>query len=423
MKAINISNIQAKKLIVRAQLLDDNSLLPPGKDGILAVVKKLGYIQIDTIAVIKRAHHHTLWSRCSDYQEEMLHDLQVRDRQVFEFWGHAMSYLPMSDYRYALPRMHNFKNPGSPWAKYQLQKCQHLLEPVLKRIGDEGPLSSSDFTPAPGKKGGSWWDWKPAKVALELLFWRGDLMISERRKFQKIYDLTERVLPDEIDTTMPTDDELGEFLVHRAISALGVAEEREIIKFMQPESARDADLQIVGKEQISRSLKKLLENGQLIQLTLEKNHNSVFYAFPESLVQESQSKKGSSRVYLLSPFDNMIIQRERIRRLFGFDYTLECYLPARKRRYGYFSLPILWGVDFIGRLDSKADRKDKTLIVRHLSFEPDFKVSDEFLQTFTEKLIAFTRFNQCERVHIERVTPKKFNATLTSLLGKIVNSP
>ena len=403
----DISSKLARKLILKAQFLDDNSTLSAGKVGNLEVIQKLGYVQIDTIAVIKRAHHHTFWSRCPDYHENHLHELQAKDRKVFEYWGHAMAYLPMSDYRYSLPRMRNFKNPSSPWAKYQFQKCRHLLKPVLEHIRKEGPLSSSDFKPLPGKKGGGWWDWKPAKVALELLFWRGDLMISERRNFQKIYDLTERVLPVEIDTTIPTDDELGKFLARRALSALGIAEEREIMKFMQPDSSRDADIQLVSKEQISRSLQQLLEEGEIIHVKVEGNRKSIYYAYPADLMQESSNKKKFTRVHLLSPFDNMIIQRDRLQSLFAFDYALECYLPAAKRRYGYFSLPILWGNDFVARLDPKADRKNKVLIVRHLSFESGFKVNDEFLQPFAEKLNAFTRFNQCKQLVFENINPKK----------------
>jgi uncharacterized protein YcaQ len=417
MKATNISNQLARELVLKAQLLD-NTMLSADKAGALEVIQKLGYIQIDTIAVVKRAHHQILWSRCPDYRERSLHELQAKDRQVFEYWGHAMSYLPMCDYRYSLPRMQNFENPSSPWAKYQFQECRNLLEPVLKQIREEGPLSSSDFKPPPGKKAGGWWDWKPAKVALELLFWQGKLMISERQNFKKIYDLTERVLPDDIDSTMPTKDELGQFIVCRALSALGIAEEREIMKFLQPESSRDADIQIVGKEQITLSLRHMEEKGEIIQLKLENNDDSVYYVFPESLQQESPVKKGPPRLQLLSPFDNMIIQRDRLKRLFGFDYSLECYLPVKKRRYGYFSLPILWGNNFVGRLDPKADRERKTMIIKNLIFESGFRFRDEFLEAFTNKLIAFAQFNNCLKIKTENVNPKKYTTILNSIINR-----
>ena len=143
------------------------------------------------------------------------------------------------------------------------------MQPVLERIRKDGPLGAKDFEAPPGKRGGTWWDWKPAKLALEMLFWKGDLMITERRNFQKIYDLTERVLPNDIDTSIPSNDELGHFIVRRALSAYGVAREREIRSFMQPEAARDSDIQAASKDIISNSLNNLIETCEVIQIQIE----------------------------------------------------------------------------------------------------------------------------------------------------------
>ncbi|UCF64087.1 MAG: YcaQ family DNA glycosylase [bacterium] len=402
----------AKQLIAEAQYLDNNHQLPPGKAGIVSVIKNLGYVQIDTIAVIQRAHHHVLWTRCEGYREHMLDELHAVERQIFEYWTHAMSYLPMSEYRYALPKMQNFTNPRSPWAQYQLGKCQDLLEPVLKRIRDEGPLSASDFKPPPGKSAGGWWDWKPAKVALELLFWRGDLMIRERQNFQKIYDLTERVLPAEVNTTMPTPEEMADYLVWQAITALGVAEEGEIQRFMQPQSSRDADLHIVNKTQIRDALQRLVEQHMVTVIKIKEIKNKIYYVKPVKLENFAGGTKIYPVIKFLSPFDNMIIQRDRIKRFYGFDYALECYLPVPKRRYGYFSLPILWGNEFVGRLDPRADGKNRELTINNLIFEPGFEVNDEFLLSFKEAVINFAGFNQCERIHLENVSPKKFKSKI-----------
>lgn len=231
-KKIRISSKQARRIVLNAQLLGSGIKLSKGKEGIAQTIEKLGYIQIDTIAVIERAHHHTLWCRRADYDPIMLHELQTKDRRVFEYWGHAMSYLPISDYRYFLPKMRNFENPKSKWAEISLAKCGHLMQPVLERIRKEGPLSSKDFKPPPGTKRGNWWDWKPAKIALEMLFWKGDLMVTERRNFQKVYDLTERVLPGNVDTSIPDKDETGQFLVRRSLSANGILQEKEIFNFL-----------------------------------------------------------------------------------------------------------------------------------------------------------------------------------------------
>ena len=392
-------------MALNAQLLDGYAALPDGKEGVAQTIESLGYVQIDTIAVVERAHHHTLWTRYRDYDPDMLHKLQAQDRRVFEYWGHAASYLPMSDYRFYLPRMRSFNAPVTSWEKYFIEKHEHLTGPILERIQQEGPLSSKDFKPPPGKRRGEWWDWKPAKGALEVLFWRGELMVTKRRNFQRVYDLTERVLPEDVDTRYPDDDELGRFLVRRALSAYGIAREKEIREHIHASH----------KEVISRSLVDMLDAGEVIPVDIEGLDSADYYALPELIEQTARLERLDPHVRLLSPFDNLVIQRERIKHLFGFDYTLECYLPAAKRKYGYYSLPILWGEQFIGRLDPKAERKKKVLTVRNLVFEPQFEVNDEFLAEFAHALTLFMHFNQCESVEIENVLPEVMSKPVGSL--------
>ena len=414
MKKTAISFEQARKIVLDVQLLNGGTTLPKGKTGIAQTINKLGYVQIDTISIIKRSHHHTLWTRQDDYHEHMLHQLQAEDRAVFEYWGHAMSYIPMTDFRYFLPRMRNFENPTNQWGKYMMQKCSHLLQPVLERIRNEGPLSSKDFSHPSDKKGGTWWDWKPAKAALEMLFWKGDLMVTERRNFQKVYDLTERVLPAGLDTTMPDKKEIGTFLVRRALSAFGVAPGKDIQGYLQPGAGRDSDLQIAGKDLISESLNNLIEAGEVIPLYMEGDKKTTYYALSGAVGKPEQGVDEQERIFLLSPFDNLIIHRERVKRLFGFDYTLECYVPAPKRKYGYFVLPILWGTDFVGRIDPKAERKKKTFIINALILEPQFQSFDRFLPLLADKLHDLAVFNQCEKIVLKKVSPAKIKKTLES---------
>ena len=415
---LKISTTLARKLILHAQLLDGHTELPDKKAGIARTIQKLGYIQIDTISVINRSHHHTLWTRRNDYDREMLQELQSKDRLVFEYWAHAMSILPIEDYRYFIPKMQNFRHPTSAWAKYLLEKCGHLFQLILERIRDEGPLSSKDFSAPKNEKGGTWWDWKPAKAALEFLFWRGDLMITERRNFQKLYDMTERVLPAHIDRTMPTDDELGRHHVRRALASLGIAGEKAILSFMQPASARDADIQTAGKDLIKKSIDALLDEKELMPVMLEQDPDSLYYGLSGILEDFKTSGRIRPRVCLLSPFDNFIIQRDRIKRLFDFDYALECYVPVAKRKFGYFVLPILWNERFVGRLDPKADRAKKRLIIRNLVFEPEFNAFEDFIPLFSEKVIDLARFNECERIKVEKVTPHKIREPIVSSLKR-----
>jgi uncharacterized protein YcaQ len=338
----------------------------------------------------------------------MLHELQARDRRIFEYWGHAASYLPISDYRYYIPRMRSFLEPHQKWEKHRLEKYGHMMKPVLERIREEGPLGSKDFAPPKDAKRGTWWDWRPAKVALELLFWRGELMITERRNFHRVYDLTERVLPGHVNTTEPDNKELGRFLVRRALSAYGVATESDIREH----------LYTADKKAVSAVLPEMVESGEVVPAVIGGLNDRKHYALADKINSLAGLKKKSPGVHLLSPFDNFIILRDRISRLFGFDYALECYTPAAKRKYGYFVLPILWGEEFAGRLDPKADRKAKTLVIQSLSFEPEFNITDTFLQRLAEKLWDFAHFNGCGKISIEKVKPTKLKKEINRLLDR-----
>ena len=398
----------ARRLAIAAQGLDGRWELPAGREGVAQTIERLGYVQIDTIAVIQRAHHHTLWSRHPEYMAQMLHELQARDRRVFEYWTHAASYVPMCDYRYYIPRMQGVAKSARTrgWLEENAQLVQHVVE----RIREEGPLGSADFAAPPGKRG-SWWDWKPAKRALEMLFSMGDLMVTERRSFQRIYDLKERVLPEETDTSEPDRGEWGRFTVRRTLALHGIV------------SAGEMGWRRGNSEAISEARQELIDSGEIIPVEVEALDGEDFYASKEAVERTSEQYDLSTPLHLLSPFDSLIIQRRRVQTLFDFAYTIECYLPAAKRRYGYFCLPILWGEHFVGRLDPKADRKAKTFIVRKLIFEPEFRAYEDVLPALAEKLHTFAAFNGCEQVILDQIRPAKVKAPLRRALKQIGTTP
>ena len=204
-----------------------------GIDATHRALEQLGYVQIDTISIVARAHHHTFWNRVPNYYPSHL-DRLVRDGRAFEYWFHAASYLPIRDYRYALPRMHALKR-GEHW----FAKDRKLMRAVLDRIRAEGPLLARDFETPKGRKQG-WWDWKPAKRALEQLFMQGDLMAAGREGFQKVYDLPERVLPSDVDTSTPTIDELAGYLLDTALRAHGFAIPKEVTYLRRGSAIRTA---------------------------------------------------------------------------------------------------------------------------------------------------------------------------------------
>ncbi len=394
---MQISASTARKLAIRCQGLDGRWKLPSGKEGVAQLIERLGYVQIDTIAVVQRAHHHTLWSRRSDYTLQMLHELQSQDRRVFEYWSHAASYIPIRDYRYYLPKMR--ASAEKPQTRQWLEQNAQLAKNVIDRIRAEGPLGSADF-PSPKGKRGSWWDWKPAKKALEVFFSMGELMVTERRNFQRIYDLRERVLPEGMDMTEPNQDELGSFVVQRLLTANGLVSTDKIRWGFGNQKA------------ISEAMEELVDSGEVTPVEIEGLDGEGYYALTKNIEEATKLLRSEMRLHILSPFDNLVINRGRLKKTFDFEYKLECYFPAAKRRYGYFCLPILWGEEFVGRLDSKADRKQKTFIVRKLILEPDFKDYERLLPAFAEKLRAFAAFNGCEPIVIEQTIPGKMKTPL-----------
>ena len=406
---IKLSNKRARHLALTGQLFRGRRFSASNKECVARTIEHLGYVQIDTISVVERAHHHTLWARCSDYHPDILHELQAADRRIFEYWGHAASFLPISDYRFYIPRMKRFRSNHTGWEGEWHRKYGHLLDPVLNRIRTEGPLSSKDFESPDDRRRGTWWDWKPAKAALELLLWRGDLMVTERRKFQRVYDLTERVLPSDVDTSEPDEDELGEYLVMRALNAHGVVRQKEIVDHIHA----------AKKPIIIAALKRLVEENQVVQIDIDHIEKGPWFAREAMINAISSDDLECEMAYILSPFDNLIIQRDRLKLLFDFDYTLECYVPKAKRVYGYFTLPILYGDRFIARIDPKADRKTKTLILRNVYFENP-NPSEKELEAMADTLIRYMRFNRCERIVTRSVKPGKLRSPLTQRMrGRI----
>lgn len=383
---IDLDTVQARRLAVISQGFGTRTDPVRLKSAIVALIERAAYIQIDTISVLKRAHHHSLWNRERAYREALLDELQQHDRLIFEYWGHAASYLPMADYRFYLPLMSRFVDTAQRWFAERLALSRDHLQPVLAAIRAEGPKSARDFESRPARPGG-WWEWKPAKAALEVLFWRGELMVSHRCGFQKVYDLPERVLPDWVDTRRPTRRELNRFLVRRALKAHGLV------------TADDAARFLFGgdRKELRSSLEELVEEGAAMRCRLRSSQgNEPVFVDRLALDRLNAPQVGTGSVVILSPFDNLVINRDRLRRLFAFDYTVECYVPAAKRRFGYFALPILYGCDLVGRIDLKADRPGRRLIVNALHFEDGFEQNEAFCDAFTASLRDFAAFNDCD---------------------------
>lgn len=390
----SLSIQEAQKLVLISQniltLKDEETAI----DKTLSTIEHLGYIQIDTISAVQRAHHHTLWNRNSQYQNNHLDEL-VAKKKVFEYWSHAAAYLPIQDYKYTLPRKNAIlKGEQKHWFK----RDNTLMKAVLKRIEREGPLMAKDFVHT-GEIGE--WGTKPAKQALENLFMQGELMISSRKNFHKVYDLTERVLPKGIDVNIPTQEEYIRFLIKSYLRANGIGQASEISYLLKKTKAL-----------VSTGLNEMHANGELVKINVD---NHPYYVLPD-FVDLLKNPLPSRQLKILSPFDNLLIQRKRMQMLFGFDYRIECYVPEAKRKYGYFSLPILWAGKFVARMDCKAERKTSILHINHLALEKKLFDLEVFTVAFCEELQNFKCFNNCTEIRLHKTTPDNFKTVLQDSL-------
>ena len=399
----SISNTQARRIILNSQYLAqassfgganvDKAKRNISERNTLKLIEQLGYVQIDTLTVVARAHLHTLWNRQASFSPDNVDNL-LKQRKIFEYWSHALSYLPVADYRFSLPMMHRIASGEIHWYP---KEHKHSAR-VLARIRSEGPLASKDFKDK--KRSDAMWARSDSKQALEQLFMEGRLMISHRIGFQKYYDLRERVLPSDIDTRLPTEQELVRHLIWRYLQAQGLAKPAHI-----------AYLRKGMGSIISATMQEMHSSGELLSCMLQGQQ----YYCTEAGLNLADRTLGRNRLSILSPFDNLIIQRARTAEIFDFHYQIECYTPKSKRRFGYFCLPVLWNNKMVARIDVKANRKVKTLSIEHLIFEADFKHSANFYQVFATTLRRFMQFNHCERISLGRVSENRGVEVLQAL--------
>ncbi|RVU86477.1 winged helix-turn-helix domain-containing protein [Leucothrix sargassi] len=378
-----------RQLALNSQGLQQPKPFGSGIKGAIKAIKHTGYVQIDTISVVERAHNHVIYSRVPDYKPSMLNQMLL-NADIFEYWTHAAAFIPIEDFRFSLPFKHSVKTGSHPWFK---DKNKKLMGELLARISADGPIRSRDLENNAKKREG-WWDWKPAKQALEQLYMEGDLMVCDREGFQKSYDLTERVLPSHINAVMPTVSEFAEHIVDQQLRCHGFVSLKGFTYLR-----RNTELRKAVKNLIQESLSE----GRLEQIKLESGE--AF--FLKSGALDTVLSRLDKRLQILSPFDNAVIQRDRLKSIFQFDYLIECYVPAAKRQYGYFSLPLLFQAEFIGRMDCKAHRKDKHFEIKTLHLEAIDIDQELFVAAFAEAVIDFCGFNACGTVSLTEAYPKQ----------------
>jgi uncharacterized protein YcaQ len=376
-----LSQKAARKLALYATGLHTDNAFGKGFPALNACINQLGYVQIDTISVVERAHHHVLWARIPDYTPSWLEKALNQPDGLFEYWAHAAAFLPMNDYHFSLYQKQRWQCGANLWFK----RDDNILQLVLDRITTEGALSSRDFEhkKKPGEAG--WWNWKPAKKALEQLFLEGRLMVRTRKGFQKVFDLPERVLPAEVDINMPAEAEYWRHFAIKNLRALGIARLPEIC-YLRPSL----------KKQIQKTLSELIEKGLIQTAAIPEIKGAEYFVWPEYLPALNKIRYKNS-IRILSPFDNLVIQRQRLKDLFNFNYQIECYVPPPKRKFGYFCLPLLHKDNFVGQIDCTADRKKSVLKIHAIHWcEPG--ISAKLYELLKNSLQRFAAFNNCNEI-------------------------
>jgi uncharacterized protein YcaQ len=379
-------------LMIAAQGLDDHPQPNATKKAVRSIIRQMHILQIDTINVIARSPYLVLWSRLGDYNPRWLEDL-LTEGALFEYWSHAACFLPIEDYSL-------YRHLHGGWlggrAHQWLDAHRSIAETVLDHVRAHGETRSSDFERTDGQKT-NWFNWKEEKVALEYLFYAGELMVRKRHNFQRIYDLRERVLADlEQPTDVSMADAHDQFVLN-TIQALGVTKADWIADYFR-----------LYKADVNAALKRLEKHHRVMTVEVE-GWRSPGYIHPDNVQRAEAAAKGKiprSKTTFLSPFDPLVWDRKRALDLFNFDYKIEVYTPAPKRKYGYFTLPILYNNALIGRIDPKAHRKEGVFEVKALHLEPGVVVDDALVAELKSALRACAAWHKTLQVVVRTATKR-----------------
>ena len=365
------------------------------KAALFDLVRRMGFVQLDSINYVERAHHLTLQSRLHSYRREDFARLLERDRSLFEHWTHDASAVPVEWFVHWKPRFRRAaaRIRGSGWWQERMGgEADRYIEDVRGRVAREGPLRSQDFEHERGQAS-AWWGWKPQKAALEYLWHTGELVVVRRENFQKVYDLTERVFPELHRAPAPSEEEHTEWACTTALERLVIATPKELAEFWD-------SIDIAGAK---AWCERAAVEGRVVPVVVEPLGEGSAkprpsYALPDWERRLKRLPGPPQMTRLLSPFDPVLRDRARALRLFGFDYRFEAFVPAPQRRFGYYVLPVLEGERLVGRIDPKLDRAEGALRVRRVYWEPSARATRERVKGLKEAAERLARFLGAERV-------------------------
>jgi uncharacterized protein YcaQ len=372
---------------------------PAAKDDLLPIIRQMSYLQIDTIQAVRRSHHLVLWSRLGPFDLAWLDECH-REGALFEYYAHALCYLPIEDYPIYRGLILYDERTGNGWKKWGDQN-RDVIEEVRSIITEKGPVTSADFDSKTFSTG--WGDVKQEKMALSRMFATGELMVAYRDNFRRYYDLRERVLPGWRDERALDQKSAREALHLKAVRALGVAREDWIPPYFYQ-----------LKTGVPEELESLVSRGELEQVSvLGWDQPAYFHSDNSQLIEAAiRGELSPNHTSLLSPFDPLVSDRDRALALFDFDYKMESFVPAKDRKYGYFCLPILYNGCLIGRLDPKAHRKEKRMEIKNIYLEPGIEITQEMVESVKAALKDFTDWHGMENLDVVASDPPELKEAL-----------
>lgn len=364
----------AKNLWIESQKLNKKSPFGAGSEAVAEAIQHLGYVQIDTINVIERCHHHILFNRIPTYKKSDLEKAQAHDKTVFEYWTHALSYVPTQDYKYFVTRMKNTDTSPGSWYGAVSKEDYKKVKKLLSR----GPVTIREIKDDVLKEKTHDWDSKkPSKKALQLGFNNGDFVISRRDGMLKVYDISSRHFGWAQPPRAVSDTDYVNYTIDRALRSQGLVSLESICHLVPSR-----------KPVTAAELHKRVKKSELVQVHIENADLASYWVRPEVLEQKI---KKSTRTHILSPFDPLIIQRKRLKYFFDYEHLFEAYIPKAKRKHGYFTLPVLSGNEIIAMLDLKTDREEEKLLIQNWLWRKGYQSSQNKLK-IEKELERFEKF-------------------------------
>ncbi len=388
-----LANLHARRLfLARHGLLAAPSGGNRAAD-IAGTISALGFVQVDSVNTLARAHDLILWSRRPAYRPPMLAALQARHRAVFEHWTHDAAVIPMGFFPHWRLRFARDAARLAPrWRSWQGAGFEDRFDSVLDRIARDGECTSADLVPGESRGSTGWWDWHPSKTALEYLWRTGHIAVVRRDGFRKVYDLTERVIPAPYLASQPDPQESIDWACAAALERLGFATANEIAAFWALATPAEARAWCATETAAGRLV--------TLAVTLADGSTRPAFARPGTADEATALPPPSCRIRLLSPFDPALRDRARAERLFGFRYRIEIFVPEPERRYGYYVFPVLEGETLIGRLDVRALRDESTLAVRAFWAESGIRMGRQRVDRLLAELSRVSRLAGCDRISL-----------------------